>query len=39
MSVLGKKITVKALNPVMHSFVTIAANRTAFAILPHVGAI
>lgn len=27
MTVLGKKITWKALNPVMHSFVTIAANR------------
>lgn len=27
MTVLGKKITRKALNPVMHSFVTIAANR------------
>lgn len=29
MTALGKKITWKALNPVMHSFVTIAANRFA----------
>lgn len=31
MTVLGKKITWKALNPVMHSFVTITANRPAIS--------
>jgi hypothetical protein len=29
MTVFGKKITWKALNPVMHSFVTITTNRSA----------
>lgn len=29
MTVFGKKITWKALNPVMHSFVTITTNRFA----------